>query len=104
MVFTKPVTPEELVNAIHEVLSGRKLLIEPGFAFPKEQTEIPEGKDLTQHVVLILSLIAIGLDNQAVTERLHITSNTLKTNMRNIYPCGSGESGGTQFAYSSKGE
>ena len=95
--FSKAVVPDELIDAIRSVLSGEKLRINPilktgptalsipDFAFPNHKPQSPDGEDLTEKESVILSFIAMGLDNQAVMEKLHITKNTLKTHIRNIF-------------------
>jgi len=95
--FSKGVSPTELITAIQAILSGEKLRIEPGqginppvptipgFAFPKEEPNTPEVDDLTDQERLILSLIAMGNGNPIIMEKLHISKNTIKTHMRNIF-------------------
>ena len=95
--FSKAVESEELIHAIHELLSGERLLVEPrlkpesnarpipGFPFSNAEPQSLEGEDLTEQERLILTQIAIGLHNQAVMDNLHISKNTLKTHIRNIF-------------------
>jgi DNA-binding NarL/FixJ family response regulator len=95
--LSKGVSPIELISAIESVLSGESLSnmpslsVEPpapsvpGFAFPKVKTSNPIEEDFTDQERLILSLIAMGNNNQNIIERLHISKNTIKTHIRNIY-------------------
>jgi len=95
--FSKGVRPGELVEAIHAVMSGEESQMPtlkpkepsppslPGFASPKEQLQPPQGIDLTEQESLILSLMAMGLDNESIMDKLHISKNTLKTHTRNIF-------------------
>jgi len=95
--YSKGVKADELVSGIQAILAGERPRIAskqakdpeppsmPGFAFPKEEPPTPEGQDLTDQEGLILSLIAMGLDNQAIIDKLHISKNTIKTHMRNIF-------------------
>ena len=95
--FSKGVSPTELITAIQTLLSGERLRIEPGqginapvptmpdFAFPQEEPKSLEAESLTDQERLILSLIAMGNDNQTIMEKLHISKNTLKTHIRNIF-------------------
>jgi DNA-binding NarL/FixJ family response regulator len=95
--FSKGVSPSELVETIHEVMTGKVAQIPtrkskepsppslPGFASPKEKLQPPDGVDLTEQESLILSLMAMGLDNESIMEKLHISKNTLKTHTRNIF-------------------
>ena len=95
--LSKGVSPIELISAIKTILAGEKLSSPsndfaepappsiPGFAFPKDQPGNPEEEDFTDQERLILSLIAMGNDNQTIMEKLHISKNTLKTHTRNIF-------------------
>jgi len=95
--FSKTVTSEELVSAIHAVVSGESFRIEarhnpqvpvpsiPVATLPKAVPQNPAWEELTEQERLILSLIATGLDNQTLVNKLHISKNTLKTHMRNIF-------------------
>jgi DNA-binding NarL/FixJ family response regulator len=95
--FSKAVEPDELIHAIRGVLSGGKLCNDPtlksgpiapsipDFVFPNLEPQSPVGENLTEKESLVLSFIAMGLDNPALMEKLHITKNTLKTHIRNIF-------------------
>ena len=41
--------------------------------------------DLTKQESKVLTLIADGLENKGIAEMLHVSNNTVKTHMRNIY-------------------
>jgi DNA-binding NarL/FixJ family response regulator len=95
--YTKGVKSKELISGILAILRGERTQITsqktkdplppamPGFVFPKEEPKPPEGEELTEQESLILSLIAMGLDNQSILDKLHISKNTLKTHTRNIF-------------------
>jgi len=95
--FSKGVTSEELIAAIHALTSGERIHIKPiqkmgppmpsvpGFTFPKEELKSTEDQDLTEQESLILSFVAMGLDNHGIMDKLHISKNTIKTHMRNIF-------------------
>ena len=95
--FSKAVVSEELVRAIHEILSGGNLgvgsklnpdSVDPSFSdkkFPIVEPQSPRRNVLTEKESMILSLIASGFDNQTILEKLHITKNTLKSHIRNIF-------------------
>ena len=95
--LSKGVSPTELISSIEKLIAGERLHIEtsqpidpsapsiPGLAVPKEEPNSPEAEDLTDQEQLILSLIAMGNDNQAIMETLHISKNTLKTHTRNLF-------------------
>jgi two-component system nitrate/nitrite response regulator NarL len=91
------VKPGELVDAIHALLSSKETLQEigksvdptpssiPGFTFAKEVPPTPECHDLTEQEKVILFLISQGLTNKSIENKLHISKNTLKTHIRNIF-------------------
>lgn len=95
--FSKNVTAEELVGTIRALTSGKRLSrsylqrIEPpapsmpGSQFRKQETFSTATHDLTDQESLILSLVAMGLTNPAIENKLHISKNTVKTHMRNIF-------------------
>jgi NarL family two-component system response regulator LiaR len=81
--------PEELVQAIRQVHRGeaslhpmiaRKLLQE--LARPLEQPPTPDP--LTQRELEVLRLVAQGLDNQEIADRLVISEATVRTHVSNI--------------------
>ncbi len=84
----KDLTPPELAQAIRTVHQGkadlhpevaRKLLDE--FHAQREVSPIP---DLTQREVEVLALIAKGLTNREIAERLVITQKTVKAHVSSI--------------------
>lgn len=95
--FSKGVTPIELISTIQAILSGESVNIDPakgseppnpsvpGFAFPKNEPKELQADEFTPQEKLVLSLISMGNDNQVIMEKLHISKNTLKTHMRNIF-------------------
>lgn len=70
-------TAQELVEAIELRLEDR---LRPG---PEENLGHDAG--LTPREVEVLTLIAQGLSNKEITERLELTANTLKSHVRAIY-------------------
>jgi DNA-binding NarL/FixJ family response regulator len=95
--FSKGVSAEELVDTIHALVSGKHRsgsfvrTSEP--ASPsvtssqvhQMETLTPATHDLTNQESLVLSLVAMGLTNPAIEDKLHISKNTVKTHMRNIF-------------------
>jgi NarL family two-component system response regulator LiaR len=81
--------PEELVQAIRQVYQGesslhpviaRKVLEE--LSHPSESPPTPDP--LTQREVEVLRLVAQGLENREIAERLVITEATVRTHLSNI--------------------
>lgn len=86
----KDAEPEELVAAIHQVYRGepslppaiaRKLLREIRQP-PSQQQSAPDP--LTERELEVLSLVAKGLDNQAIADRLTVTEVTVRTHISHI--------------------
>jgi two-component system, NarL family, response regulator LiaR len=86
----KDAEPEELVTAIHQVYRGepslppniaRKLLREIRQP-PPHTHSIPDP--LTARELEVLSLVARGLDNQAIANRLTVTEVTVRTHISHI--------------------
>lgn len=91
--LTKDAGGEEIVRAVHSVLSGdaglspkiqRRLLErlaqpEP----PAAPAEPPDG--LTARETEVLALIAEGLTNQEIARRLHVSTATVKTHINNLF-------------------
>lgn len=81
--------PEELVQAIHQVHQGesslhptiaRKLLQE--LSRPAQRP--PTAEPLTEREVAVLKLIAHGLSNQEIADKLVISEATVRTHVSNI--------------------
>lgn len=87
----------QLVETLRALLTGYTrgvnqefLLRTPGQGVPSPLVQNPNRidpvlKQLTDQERQILSLLADGKDNKAISERLFISHNTLKTHMRNIF-------------------
>jgi DNA-binding NarL/FixJ family response regulator len=92
--LTKDADGDEIVRAVHSVLSGdaglapsiqRRLLerlTEPEKK-PAAPAEPPDG--LTTREAEVLVLIADGLSNQEIAHRLHVSTATVKTHINNLF-------------------
>lgn len=85
----KESAPEDLVQAIHQIRRGesslhpviaRKVLQE--IAHPADRP--PTADPLTEREVEVLRLVAHGLSNQDIAEKLQITIPTVRTHVSNI--------------------
>jgi len=95
--FSKGVSADELICTIRSLITGKKpgrtltQTVEPpapsipGSHVPKEEALSALTHDLTNQENVVLSLVAMGLTNPAIEDKLHISKNTVKTHMRNIF-------------------
>lgn len=67
----------QLVAAILAVLGGQQ-------AFPPEPQDAPGNDQLTPKEQQILALLATGLSNLQIADRLHISNKTVSTHKKNI--------------------
>ncbi|MFF3962332.1 response regulator [Streptomyces griseorubiginosus] len=94
--LTKDAGGDEIVRAVHSVLSGdaglspsiqRRLLERLSQSEPPQPTassvEPPDG--LTAREVEVLALIAEGLSNQEIARALHVSTATVKTHINNLF-------------------
>ncbi|MEU5039577.1 response regulator transcription factor [Streptomyces griseorubiginosus] len=94
--LTKDAGGDEIVRAVHSVLSGdaglspsiqRRLLERLSQPEPPQPTatsvEPPDG--LTAREVEVLALIAEGLSNQEIARALHVSTATVKTHINNLF-------------------
>ncbi|MFJ4786744.1 response regulator [Streptomyces sp. NPDC088794] len=93
--LTKDAGGDEIVRAVHNVLSGdaglspsiqRRLLerlSEPEPQPVEGPGEPPDG--LTARETEVLVLIADGLSNQEIARRLHVSTATVKTHINNLF-------------------
>jgi NarL family two-component system response regulator LiaR len=85
----KDSSPEELLKAIYDVHSGEAPL-HPTIALKlirelKQPSDLPPVKDpLSEREVTVLKLVAQGLTNQEIAERLMISEWTVRTHVSNI--------------------
>ncbi|GHD04118.1 DNA-binding response regulator [Streptomyces violarus] len=90
--LTKDAGGDEIVRAVHSVLSGeaglspsiqRRLLERLAEPRPAAPAEAPDG--LTVRETEVLVLIADGLSNQEIGRRLHVSTATVKTHINNLF-------------------
>ncbi|MET9448374.1 response regulator transcription factor [Streptomyces cinerochromogenes] len=93
--LTKDAGGDEIVRAVHSVLSGdaglspsvqRRLLERLSQPEPEPvpvADETPDG--LTARETEVLVLIAEGLSNQEIARRLHVSTATVKTHINNLF-------------------
>lgn len=87
----KDVPPEELIEAIEAAAAG-KTLLPPAIASKLAQrihrgsgSILDAAEALTVREREILELIAQGCSNREIGEALHISENTVKTHLSNVY-------------------
>ncbi|WP_046497244.1 response regulator transcription factor [Streptomyces odonnellii] len=91
--LTKDAQGEEIVRAVEDVLAGQaglapavqRRLLERVTAPPEPPApaELPDG--LTAREAEVLSLVAEGLSNREIAQRLHIGAATVKTHINNLF-------------------
>ena len=88
----KDTAPEELVAAVRTVASGGSLLspamaarMLDEFAVLVRRQDSLSGAALSRRELEVLSLVAQGLGNRAIADRLFISENTVKNHVRNIH-------------------
>ncbi|MFJ3757612.1 response regulator [Streptomyces sp. NPDC090080] len=91
--LTKDAGGDEIVRAVHSVLSGdaglspsiqRRLL--ERLSQPEPAVAATEALDgLTARETEVLVLIAEGLSNQEIARRLHVSTATVKTHINNLF-------------------
>jgi DNA-binding NarL/FixJ family response regulator len=83
-------SPEELLKAVSEVLSGgapmtseiARMLVE---AFQKKPANVVPSDGLTQRESEILGLLSEGLSNKEIASRVKISYDTVRAHLRHIY-------------------
>jgi NarL family two-component system response regulator LiaR len=82
----KDVPIDELAGAIRAAKAGRPTLAPEAFRILVEATDglPPPGHDLTKRELEVLALLAEGLSNPEIAERLVIGRSTVKTHVSNI--------------------
>lgn len=82
----KDSSPQELIRAIRDVYQGQ-LALHPAVArkmlHEKEQPEIPDSL-LTDREIEVLQLVAQGLDNHEIADKLVISLPTVRSHVTNI--------------------
>ncbi|MFR9797909.1 response regulator [Streptomyces sp. MS06] len=80
----KDAPPEELAAAVRTAAAGRTTLA-PAVAERLMNRLRTPGTALTPRETEVLALVAQGLSNQAVGERLHLTGGTVKSHLARVY-------------------
>ena len=89
----KEISIEEVPDAIRSVWAGQsrispsmasKLLSEFAAMSQRSGTAQPAGTQLTPREMQVLKLVAQGLNNKDIAEKLFISENTVKNHIRNI--------------------
>ncbi|MEU6665212.1 response regulator transcription factor [Streptomyces sp. NPDC046727] len=93
--LTKDASGDEIVRAVHSVLSGdaglspsvqRRLLERLSQPEPEPAPAAAEAPDgLTARETEVLVLIGEGLSNQEIARRLHVSTATVKTHINNLF-------------------
>ncbi|WP_017537607.1 response regulator [Nocardiopsis halophila] len=80
----KDAPPEELAAAVRSAAAGRTTLA-PSVADRLMTRLRTRGNALTRREIEVLGLVAEGLSNLAIGERLHLTEGTVKSHLAHVY-------------------
>jgi len=86
----KDIDEQELVEAVRAVHRG-EALIDPGLAtrlleeFRRLSQSVPDVEELTPGEMDVLRLVAQGLDNKSIAERLSLSERTVTNRLSEIY-------------------
>ncbi|MDA2813895.1 response regulator transcription factor [Nocardiopsis sp. RSe5-2] len=80
----KDAPPEELAAAVRGAAAGRTTLA-PSVADRLMTRLRAPGNALTRREIEVLGLVAEGLSNLAIAERLHLTEGTVKSHLAHVY-------------------
>ncbi|MBP0458334.1 response regulator [Streptomyces montanisoli] len=88
----KDTSPGRLVDAVHVVARGEMLfapavtrrLVEAYTRRPAAAVELDALPGLTARETEVLRQVGLGIDNEAVARRLHVTEGTVKTHLHRI--------------------
>lgn len=90
-VVLKEMAPQLLVEAVREVHAGRRWLDKGsldralGRLLQREEAGREAAETLTPRELEIVRMVASGLRNRAIAEKLFITEGTVKIHLHNIY-------------------
>lgn len=90
-VVLKEMAPQLLVEAVREVHAGRRWLDKGsmdralGRLLQKEESRREAAETLTPRELEIVRMVASGLRNRAIAEKLFISEGTVKIHLHNIY-------------------
>ncbi len=91
-VLSRQASVPEVLATIRQALAGRALLssdmaglLMEELAVAVRRAEVGTGGDLTTRELEVLTLVADGLPNKQVAQRLHISENTVKNHMRSVH-------------------
>lgn len=80
----KDAPPEDLAAAVRTAAAGRTTLA-PSVADRLMHRLRAPGTALTRRETEVLALVAVGLSNQAIGARLHLTEGTVKSHLARVY-------------------
>ena len=88
-IVLKEMAPERLLEAVRQVASGGQWfdqeMLSRALRAGVEGREPPTARSLTPRELEIVRMVASGLRNRAIAERLQIGEGTVKIHLHNIY-------------------
>lgn len=77
--------PEQVASAIRQVMAGQLVFPAAARRWLGKPAPASPAVDLSTREWDVLALVAQGLSNGEITQRLHISANTVKFHLQNIY-------------------
>ena len=83
--LTKNITPNELLNAINQALNGGSPMSSKIARKVISYFQTPKQEELSKRENEVLQILAKGKSYAIIAEELHLSINTIKIHVRNIY-------------------
>jgi DNA-binding NarL/FixJ family response regulator len=77
--------PDQVAYAIRQVMTGQMVFPRAARQWLRSPVRTPAPVELSVRELDVLALVAEGLSNGEITGRLHISANTVKFHLQNIY-------------------
>lgn len=77
--------PDQVAHAIRQVMTGQLVFPQAARQWLRAPTRGAAPVELSARELDVLALVAEGLSNGEITRRLHISANTVKFHLQNIY-------------------
>ena len=79
--------PEQAIQAVRQVMAGQLVFPAAARRWLHQSPPDKPGIALSQREMDVLKLVADGLTNAQIAKQLHVSVNTVKFHLQNIYKC-----------------